>query len=180
MIILCWLETQFYWKFHACSGMHVPSPGVSWPLPQRGSRKMLMFGAKKVSPACPILCIARASVEMTSPIAWIRDLHVHLIKFHHHRACIQDLHVEGCTKSYNLWEGGGRRSLCMNDRCSTTHHDLYTLNKSYISTKVDSWWSCHSMQCLRPPLVGRNLQTINAGSRISQLSYLILCLQSSN
>eukprot|EP00850_Spirogloea_muscicola_P010499 SM000062S19885 [mRNA] locus=s62:88831:98623:- [translate_table: standard] len=40
------------------------SPGVSWPLPQRGSRKMLMLGDQKVRPALPTECMALASVEM--------------------------------------------------------------------------------------------------------------------
>jgi len=59
------LEPLAYSREYAAA-MAGSSPDVSWPRPQRGSRKMLMLGAQYVSPAWPVLCMPRASV-VTAP-----------------------------------------------------------------------------------------------------------------
>lgn len=51
---------------------------------------------------------------------------------------------------------------------------------SYIPSKVDSRWSSHSVQCLRPPLISRDLQAVNSGSSVSKLCYFILCFHPAN
>ena len=46
------------------------SPGVSWPRPHRGSRRMFRFGDQNVKPfVTPSLASARASAPMTEPTA---------------------------------------------------------------------------------------------------------------
>ena len=160
-----------------------------------------MFGAKKVSPACPILCIARASVAMTWPIAWIRDLRrehniAGMIIWVFRSSIFTTIQLIWCLKQWctymlkvaprpitcgkDVAEEAWARVSMQHTYCTVAIDWILLASLPYISTKVDSWWSCHSVQCLRPPLVGRNLQTINARSRVPNLCNLILRFHSSN
>ena len=79
-----------------------------------------MFGAKKVSPACPLLCMALASVDMAAAIRCTRDLlcvntscAVECFKQEANKQTNKQTnkHVECCSKPYHLGKGSGIRSL---------------------------------------------------------------------
>ena len=57
---------------------------------------------------------------------------------------------------------------------------FFHVHTTYVSSEVNSWRVSDAVQCLRPPLVGWDLESVNGRSSVPKLRNLLCCLHMPN